>query len=358
MDDFTRIEGMLPEMEEPWRLLVLEAPDPILIVDRQGRTLFINHLPGGARLTTRGLLGQSILDQVLPEQRETVEAALAHVFTTGARTNYESAVRRADGSVIWYASHLGPLWHAGRVVAAMLIARDVTELKRIEKVKDNLLRDVSHELKTPLTKARLGLELLLERATKRPADLDGTLRYAQIALDGVQKLAQLVEIILDLSRLEAGAAGLASEPVSVDTLVSAAVEEMQPLASAKGLTLVACVGEGLPQVTGDRDSLARVLRNLIENACNFAAAGQIVVSADRQQHEILVSVNDCGFGILPENLERIFEEFYRERPELPGLGVGLAICKAIVEAHQGRIWAESPGRGRGTTLRFALPARL
>jgi hypothetical protein len=130
---------------------------------------------------------------------------------------------------------------------------------------------------------------------------------------------------------------------------------MAPLALNKGLDLTARVVDGLPAVAGDREKLSRVLRNLIDNAIKFSTGGQVVVSAGQDHDMIVVSVSDSGCGILPENLERVFDRFFREGGEHSGVGVGLPMCKTIVDAHGGRIWAESAGRNRGTTVRFTLP---
>jgi signal transduction histidine kinase len=237
----------------------------------------------------------------------------------------------------------------------MMIARNITEHKRSEEMKDNLLRDVSHELRTPLARIQISLELLLERVERNPIDQEAAVKYGRVALGNVQRLAQTVEVILDLSRLEAGVGGFARETIQLAGLIGAAIGDMEPLASDKGLTLMADVVENLPPVQGDREKLSRVLHNLIDNAIKFSSSGTIVVSASRRQEKIEVSVSDEGCGILPDNLDRVFDRFYRESTENPGVGVGLPMCKTIVEAHNGRIWAESAGKGRGATLRFTLP---
>jgi signal transduction histidine kinase len=252
------------------------------------------------------------------------------------------------------AVHVGPLWDDGEVVGATMIARDITAEKKAGELKDNLLRDVAHELMTPLAKAQLSMELLLSRLDREPADPGDLPRYGGLALDGVQRLTHMARAILDLSRLEAGTRFIAGERVYMGELMASVVQDMEPLASAKGLTLAARVAEPLPPVTGDGEKLARALRNLVDNAIKCSAAGQIEIAVEGRQDEIEVSVRDEGRGIEPGNLYRVFDRFFQEDPLKAGLGLGLPICKAIVEAHGGRIWAESPGKG--ATLRFTLPA--
>jgi signal transduction histidine kinase len=130
---------------------------------------------------------------------------------------------------------------------------------------------------------------------------------------------------------------------------------MESMAGAKGLDLTADLPLSLPTLKGDWNSLFRVLTNLIDNAIKFSDKGQIVVSAEEKSGEIEIVVRDEGQGIQPEHLEMIFERFFQEKNRFPGVGVGLTICQAVVTAHDGRIWAESPGRGQGATFRFTLP---
>jgi PAS domain S-box-containing protein len=348
-------EEALRESEERWHALVSNAPDLISTVDREGRMLYVNRLPPDSRLEPVDVIGLSVADQVVPEHRQVVEEALARVFVEGISARYDAAVPRPGGAVVWYSTRLGPLWREGEVVAAMLIARDVTERKRTEEMKDNLLRDVSHELRSPLARAQISLELALERLEQDPVDGGQAAKYGRMALDNVERLAGSVAAILDLSRLEAGVGAFSREMIQMDELVATLVAGMQPFASEKGLVLFADTRDPLPAVRGDREKIARVVRNLIDNAIKFSSAGQIVTSASRQHDQILVSVSDSGCGILPENLERVFDRFFQEHTGIPGVGVGLPMCRTIVEAHGGRIWAESAGRGMGATFRLVLP---
>jgi PAS domain S-box-containing protein len=191
----------LRESEQRWRTLVSSAPDPVLTIDREGRVQFVNYINPESGVTLEQQLGRRVVDIVIPEQREMAAAVLENAFATGANAVVEAALRRPNGTVVWYAAHMGPLWHDGQVVAVLLVARDITERKRVEEMKDNLLRDVSHELRAPLAKAQMSLELQLEKLEADWPDWKDALRYGRVALGNVQKLAQTVEVILDLSRL-------------------------------------------------------------------------------------------------------------------------------------------------------------
>jgi signal transduction histidine kinase len=167
-----------------------------------------------------------------------------------------------------------------------------------------------------------------------------------------------VEGILDLSALEAGRIVYEKIKILPGDLINEALQYMRPMAEAKGLELVASVPQDLPAVEGDLERLSRVMINLIDNAIKFSEQGQIILSARRNGHEVEFAVSDTGYGLLEESLDRVFERFYQERPGVNGAGVGLPICKKVVDTHGGRIWAESLGRGQGATLRFTLPVMV
>jgi len=350
-----QMEAALLESEERWRTLVASAPDVIFTLAPGGRIVFVNHFPADSPFDPRRVIGRYIHELTVPEQAESGRAAIQRVFDTGLSCRLEVRVPRANGREQWYAAVVGPLWHGGTVASAIVIARDITEQRKIEEMKDNLLRDVSHELRTPLTKAQVSLEMVLERLARSPVDGASAAKYGRMALQNVQRLTTTVGGILDLSRMEAGVGGFARERIDLSDLIGAAARETEPTCSDKGLILVVQGDGDLPPVRGDREKLGRVVRNLIENACKYSSKGQIVVAAGRQRDEIVISVSDEGYGILPENLERVFDRFFREDPENDGVGVGLPMCRTIIQAHGGRIWAESAGRGMGSTFRFALP---
>ena len=350
-----RAREVLRESEQMWRSLAKNAPDLVVTADRERRILFMNRLPPGSSLTVEDVIGQDLLDYALPDHRLLVKGAISRALDQGGNEHLEAMSIRTDGSRAWYATRVGPLYRNGEITGVMLIARDVTERKRIEEIKDNLIRDVSHELKTPLAKMQMSLDYLLELLQRETIDPERISRVGEMARRNVQRLLHTVEGIMDLSALSSGVLDSTKETVSLEDLIRDVVQDMQPLASAQGLTLRADLSPVLPCVEGDADKLFRVLSNLIDNAIKFSQQGEIVVTAQAQGQEIEVAVHDSGLGIQAENLERVFERFYQEKSRFPGMGVGLTICQTIVEAHGGRIWAESAGRGQGATVRFTLP---
>jgi PAS domain S-box-containing protein len=348
-------EQELRESEERWRLVVENAPDFVIMVDRNGRILFLNRTEEDGEISLEEVLGTKLESYLSPEHRETVERAIQKVFTTGDSQYCEAAIRRADGSETWYAAHMGAIRRNGRVVSVLLITRDITERKRVDEIKDNLIRDVSHELRSPLAKVQMSLDLLLELLEQDEVDRERASRISRLTILNVERLLDTVEGILDLSRLEAGVWAYRREQIELNALIEEAVGYLDEPARMKGLRLVANLPQDLPPVEGDREQLFHVLVNLLDNAIKFSEEGQIVVSAECGETEIEVAVRDKGQGILLDNLERVFERFFQEKTRHRGVGVGLTIAKAIVENHGGQIWTESQGRGQGTTVKFTLP---
>jgi PAS domain S-box-containing protein len=356
--DRKRAEVALRASEERWRTLVENAPDLVLTVDRAARILFVNRVLLGTGLTPDDYIGRDVSEYAMPEARELTRQAIERVFVEESDGYFEARGRLSNGRVAWYATRLAPVRQDGTVVAVMMIARDITDRKEIDEMKDNLIRDVSHELRTPLAKMQMSMELLLEILGKEPINRQRAIGIGQMVFGNTRRLLQTVEAILDLSALEAGRVVYDKIKFLPADLMNEMLQYMRPMAEAKRLELVVRVQEDLPTVEGDLDKLTRVMINLIDNAIKFSDRGQIVLWAQRNGQEVEFAVSDNGYGVLKENLERIFEKFYQERISISGAGVGLPICKTIVEAHGGAIWAESPGRGQGTTVRFTLPTRV
>jgi PAS domain S-box-containing protein len=264
------------------------------------------------------------------------------------------------GQVRWVRDYSQPVWDAdeGRLVRVCGAVQDITERKKIEELKDNLIRDVSHELRAPLAKLRMSLDLLHETLEKETIDRQRASRIGDTVRGNVQRLLHTVEVMLDLSSLESGQVAYDMSDVCVDMLISDAILDMQPLANVRELSLEADLPPSLPLITADRGKLFRVLTNLLDNAIQFTDKGVVTVSARTRPDVLEIAVSDQGVGVLPENLERIFERFFQEKTRAHGVGIGLALCKTIIEAHNGRIWAESLGRGQGTTIRLTLPREL
>ncbi len=239
---------------------------------------------------------------------------------------------------------------------------------------DDLLAALSHELRTPLTSIKGALSLLLEEV-----GTEVHREFLAIAYENTERLGRIINNFLDLSRIQAGRFDLIQEVVSVEEILLCASEQMRRGAEVKGVTLTVERPTDLPLLQVDRERIEQVLVNLLDNAVKFTPpGGQVTVRAtgsplpsdgagrSPSREGVQIHVVDTGIGIAPEHWEKIFDRFYqvnlREASHIPsgvgqrGAGLGLTICKAIVEQHGGRVQVES-APGRGSCFTVLLPSR-
>lgn len=237
------------------------------------------------------------------------------------------------------------------------IERANEELRSLDKMKDSMIRDVTHELKSPVAQVQMAIDLWIGEVNKEKIDKEKGKRLNKIIDDNIQRLKKTIQSILDLSVLESGRVAYQKENLDLEELINQVTAGLKLLAEKKNLSLTTRIPDKLPEVLGDRTEITRVISNLIDNAIKYSESGEIVVSALRRPRKIEISVKDQGIGLsTPKgNYDKLFDRFFQERPSSEGSGVGLAICKTIVEAHGGKIWVECEGKGKGTTFKFTLP---
>ena len=239
---------------------------------------------------------------------------------------------------------------------AVIVLHDITDLRKLERVRRDFVANVSHEFRTPLTAIQGFAETLLAGAMDDPQNRE---RFLEIILEHARRLARLTEDLLMLSKMDADRLELEIRRLPVEQLVESCIETAQPRATEKDLRLSVNLAKPLPDVAGDRRRLTEVLQNLLDNAMQYTpSGGQIMVSAEAKESEVVVVVSDTGIGIPEADQSRIFERFYRvdvaRSREVGGTGLGLSISKHLVEAHGGRLWVESEV-GNGSQLQFSLP---
>jgi len=231
------------------------------------------------------------------------------------------------------------------------------KLRELDRLKSSFVSMVSHELRTPMTSIKGYVDNLLDGVAgplkEKPA------YYLKRVQHNVERLTRMINDLLDLSRIEAGAVQLQLGSISISELLNDVVEGFQTIATEKSVSVKAHSMSGLPLIQGDRDKLYQVLNNLIQNAIKFTPKGGAIVAEAQAGPPgyIQVCVSDTGCGIAPEELPRVFERFYRGESvamENRGAGLGLAITKNLVELHHGRIWVESTP-GEGSRFFFTLP---
>jgi two-component system phosphate regulon sensor histidine kinase PhoR len=244
----------------------------------------------------------------------------------------------------------------GKPSGAVVVLHDVTELRRLERVRQDFVANVSHEFKTPLTAIQGFAETLLAGALDDP---ENNRRFLEIIRNHAMRLARLTNDLLKLARIEAGKMELEFSSVGLLELIEACTETTLLKANRKEITLEITVPPQLPAVRGDAALLRDVLQNLLDNAIQYTPPrGHISVVASATTREAVITVADTGIGIPLADSERIFERFYRvdaaRSREAGGTGLGLSIAKHIVEAHGGKLWVESTV-GQGSKFSFSLP---
>lgn len=245
---------------------------------------------------------------------------------------------------------------AGETSGAVIVLHDITELRRLERIRRDFVANVSHEFRTPLTAIQGFAETLIGGAIDDPQNRG---RFLAIILEHSRRLARLTEDLLRLSQMDAEQLLLEIRAVSVSQLIEACYETAQRRAAEKDLSLSLNVPSQLPEVAADIRRLQEVLQNLLDNAIQYTLpGGKIVLSAEARGDEVIFNVADTGIGIPQADQPRIFERFYRvdvaRSREAGGTGLGLSISKHLVEAHGGRIWVESEV-GAGSKFYFSVP---
>ncbi len=316
---------------------------------------------------------------IIPTERHHEEDRVLERIRAGLKVDHFETIRvRKDGRLLDVSLTVSPIRDAnGRIVGASKIARDITAQKQSERdlarmlareqaaradaeaanrAKDDFLTTLSHELRTPLN-AVYGWAAMLQKGQLDAATLHK-------AIDAIMRNAnaqvQLIDDLLDVSRIATGKLRLGLQPVNLQAVVDAAVEAIRPAAMAKGVHLDLSLDATAPPVSGDANRLQQVVWNLLSNAVKFTpSGGRVEVSLRRVDSHLQVAVSDTGAGIAPDFLPHVFERFRQADSSSTrthgGLGLGLTLVKQLVELHGGTVMAESPGPGRGATFTITLP---
>jgi two-component system, OmpR family, phosphate regulon sensor histidine kinase PhoR len=327
---------------------LVNLSDGVIITDERGHVVLAND-SALAMLAVRGpVVGEPVVEvardhelaDMVDQALTTPDGADERLIRHGlSRLVLQAAARRLDA--------------AGERIGVVVL-RDVTELRRLEGVRRDFVANVSHELRTPLTSIRALVETLEAGALYDP---EVSADFLARIVSEVDRLAQLVDELLDLARLESGRIHLALEQVAPESLIRRAVQRMAPQIGRTELTVDFSVAPGTPSVTADRARVDQVLLNLVDNAVKFTpSGGSITLRAFPVDGAVEFQVRDTGIGVSPNELARLFERFYKtdRARRSTGTGLGLAIAKHIVQAHEGSIWAE-PNQGGGTVFAFRLP---
>ncbi len=351
------------------RAILLGMGEGLVVVDERGIITMANQaFESMMGWTSQEAMGKYLPD-VLPAQDESgqripnTERPLSKAFKmhetimTGVGVNPYYYVRR-DGTRFPVAITVSPFMSRGRVIGSINVFRDITREQDIDRAKSEFVSLASHQLRTPLTIIRWSADILKRYAGKLSPQQE---KYVTAVEEAGRQMVNLVDALLNVSRIEAGSLRIEPKPVDVKKLVDGILRELQPLIDTQQLRMRTRVAADLPKLQVDPELTRVVIHNLITNAIKYTKQrGQIFITVARDAANIKVSVRDTGVGIPVEDQPKIFSKLYRAENvmqlEPHGTGLGLYIAKAVVEQSGGRIWFESK-ENSGTTFTFTLPLR-
>jgi len=331
----------------------------VLVVDERGRILVANHALRQLLHLPTSVANRTALEII---RNAELEEAIRNVIRQENSTSFELNLplplgKTFEVNVVRIASSPEEMEKGAEGVrGAIAVFHDITRLKELEKVRQDFVANVSHELRTPLTTIKGYAETLLEGALQEKV----AAQFVQIIKRHADRLTKIVEDLLTLSKIESKEFQFRSEDVLLIEIIDDTIDLVKEAAERKAISIRKNDISPLLSVRADRGYLEQVLLNLFDNAIKYGReGGEIIISAIVEARgEIQVSMRDNGPGIPKEDLPRIFERFYRvdrgRSRELGGTGLGLSIVKHLIQAHGGRVWAESQ-LGEGSTFYFTLP---
>jgi PAS domain S-box-containing protein len=352
-----RVQDVTAELvrsKERAETILNNSPDAILLLDgsriiETGNSTCVAILGCQSNI----LAGKHPLSLVADESRDALAMALSQLSESPDPIRLEVTATHRSGRSFDAEIALAPIIESGRFDGAVCMIRDITALKDLERAKDALLSTAAHELRTPLTTIRGFTEILLTRDLAS----DRQTRYLQFINNQSTHLGGLVDNLLDVARIQAGRGlDMSFEPVDLGAVIRTVAQSYDAASSGHTFKLIN-LDDGA-RVDGDPLRLDQVVRNLVSNAIKYSPrGGTVTIRIAEQDDHLEVSVHDEGIGMSPEVQSRLFERFYRadrSNSAVSGVGLGLTICKQIVEKHGGEIWAESEP-GKGSTFTFSVP---
>ncbi|MEJ2561474.1 MAG: PAS domain S-box protein [Anaerolineales bacterium] len=358
------LEAALQAERDRLDVLLTNIGDAVMVTDVTGTIEYVN--PGWERLT--GFSQEEALGKrpnILKSGRHDEEfyRQLWATILAGKTWRGDVVNCHKDGTFYDAALTITPVCDdAEEVINFVSVSHDISALKELDRLKSQFVSDVSHELRTPLTNIRLYLDLL----NTRMDDPDKFGEYLETLQRESERLANLIDDLLSLSRLDADAVPFVPVALDINEILTSLVTDRQNLAAKRGLKLTIDTTKNLPQVTGDARLLTQVFTNLLTNAMNYTPNGGTITLRARKKREsgknwVIAEVDDTGLGISPGEQKMIFRRFFRGSASkitgAPGTGLGLSICMEILERHDGRITVQSEGvSGEGSCFSVWLPA--
>ncbi len=351
-----RIEALMKTItseRDEVRAILSSTAEGIIVIDAANRTVLAN--PAAADFL--GKKPDEMLRRDIAEYLGLSHADITDVLSRQAGGNGVQPVRKEiQGRAL--SINIEPVKSEavppGRVVLAI---SDISEQERLDRMKNEFVSMVSHELRTPLTSIKGYVDMVLDGEAGKPNGEQEM--YLRIARSNTDRLINLVNDLLDISRIESGKIELRPSVLPLQDVVQAVVLSLKRQFDARDINITVTVPDLPVLVRADRDRITQVLFNLISNACNYSPRGAAVtVSLSNTENHAQIDITDTGIGIAPEDQARLFTRFFRVdnsmTRQVGGTGLGLSVAKSIVEMHRGRIWVKSEV-GKGSTFSFTLP---
>jgi NtrC-family two-component system sensor histidine kinase KinB len=341
--------------------IIATMAEGLVVLDPEGKIEMVNNaLKGLSGMEEDELLGKRFVQTLFPGKgREAAIDALETARRKGIMRDLDLNLNSKDGKEVPVNLNAAILRDAyDKPIGMVVILHDMTKEREADKMKTEFISTISHELRTPLTSIEGFVSLIL---AKKVGEIEPKQEeFLKIVQSQSKHLRELIQNLLDFSRLATGKVRFNSTSLAVDSIVSEIINVTKPQIDSKGLHLEVDIEKDLPKVAADAEKVQMAFSNILGNSIKFTEkGGKIKVSVSRKDGDILVSVSDNGMGIAKENLDTIFQRFFQIDSSLTrkigGAGIGLSVAKEAVESHGGRIWAESEGVGFGATLKFTLP---
>jgi len=355
------LEDALKAERDRLDAMLTHVGDAVMVTDQEALIQFVN--PAWERLNgyrSDEVLGKTPAFMRTGKQSDDFYKSMLTTIEAGDTFKAEVVNMRKDGSTYEAAMTITPVIAPDNsILSYVSVYHDISALKELDRLKSQFVSDVSHELRTPLTNIRLYLDLL-----ERVRDRQKVARYLETLSRESDRLANLIDDLLSLSRLDVGASPLYARPVDINKLLGALVQDRASLAAERELQLDLQVSTEAPPILGDERLLGQVFTNLLTNAMNYTPEGGRITLRSRVHHEgqtawVIAEVEDTGLGIAPGEKNEIFKRFFRgtasQETGAPGTGLGLAICHEIAERHGGHIHVFSAGPGEGSCFAVWLP---
>lgn len=349
----------LEESEEKYRSIVSDVSDIIFSITPEGEMMILNR--GFSGYAREEILGEGLplfFQMHAPGEAQKFQEALETIMRTKKSVEHLNTqhFHRLHRTEIYYQTNLTPVVdYEGNLRLIQGVMRDITDLRRVEIMKETLVRDVAHELKTPTAKFIMMTQLLARQMANNP-EKERLLPMVAMLSDNADRLMRTIESIMDLSKVESGMSDIKKQELDLNDVLRLVANDMLPLVEQNHLKLETRFFPSPLKIRGDPDMLYRVFVNLVTNAIKFTADGKIMIASSIRGDDIFAEVADTGIGIESENLQKIFEAFFQKTPSTLGIGVGLTISKEIVALHEGEIWVESEGVGRGSVFKVVFPS--